>query len=265
MNSEDVRTGYREVVKLAGLRVQPRYLIYRPVVGNPYVPLFVGNRTPGKFASHLVFDVNDIHGVVAERLRNFFVSWQFRRRFWEVRIFSKYAIQIGRNVGSFAVIDSDSHRGPHILDTVSPAGFVANRRRDSSLNSVAGGAGSSWLSGLRRKERSFAFSLRQQLIGLIQRNVGPVYLSLPQLKFERDFLIGGQANTRARLSLVADGPDAYLILPGRQVRNPVLAVFARQHIDRYLCLCIPGLDKCSLERRAVGTLDCACDLRPITK
>src|SRR5580693_6371414 len=54
MYPEDIWTGDREVLKIAGFRVKPRYFIDRPVVGDPHASIFVRSRTPGKLPSDFV-------------------------------------------------------------------------------------------------------------------------------------------------------------------------------------------------------------------
>src|SRR5882672_7220495 len=92
-----------------------------------------------------------------------------------------------------------------------------------------------------------------------------MHFPLLQGEFKRGGLIGGQLHAVTRLSLVADSPDSQLILPGRQVRDPVLSCFPGKDTDRDLCFRIPSLDKRSLEWRTVGAFDRTCDLRPVSE
>src|SRR5712692_10254824 len=185
MNTEDIGAGYRKVLKLAGLRVQPRDFIHGSVIGNPHVSIFVGNCTPGTLPAHFVFEVNNPHGIATERLHYLLVSRHIRGRFRERRIFSKNAVQIRRYVASFLVVDPYSHCGSHVLDSISPAGLVSNSGGDAGLNSVASSAGGGGLSWLRREQSSLAFSRRQELVRLIEGNVGPMHSPLLERKFER--------------------------------------------------------------------------------
>jgi hypothetical protein len=151
------------------------------------------------------------------------------------------------------------------FDAIAPAGFVANRGSDPSLNPVAGGAGRGGLSGLRRKQGALAFSRGQQLIRLIERKVGPMHFPLLQDKFERRGLIGRQVDAGARLSLIAHGTDSQFVLTGRQVRYPVLSTSAGQDADGNPGICISRLDKCALKRLAIGALDRARHVGPISE
>src|ERR1700726_3248663 len=173
MNAQNIGTGNRKILKIAGLRVQSGNLVHWSVIGYPHVSLFVGSRTPGKLPANFILDVNNPHSIVAERLHHLLVSRNIRWRFRKRRIFSKHPIQIRRDIAGFLVVDPHPHGGPHVFDAISPARLVANRGSDSGLNSVASSASSGGLPWLRGEKRSLAFSRGQELIRLIERNVGP--------------------------------------------------------------------------------------------
>src|ERR1700730_17775917 len=77
--------------------------------------------------------------------------------------------------------------------------------------------------------------------------------SLLQGKFEGGMLVSRQIHSPARVTLEPDGLHSNLVVPARQVFDPVAPPSVRQHTDRYSGLRVLRLDRRSLEGRPGST------------
>ena len=96
MNRGGTDVGNREILHLAGLRIEPGDLIRHAEIGNPQVAVFVrsGAERHAARARHVVLDVHDIHRVAAERPHRVLVSWHVRGRFRQHGIGAEQTRQI---------------------------------------------------------------------------------------------------------------------------------------------------------------------------
>ena len=94
--------------------------------------------------------------------------------------------------------------------------------------------------------------LGQEHPSLIGVQVAPAHRPVLQGEIKRSVLVAGQLHARARIALVANGPDAQSIGGRRQVGNVVVALLVGQDAHRHLVLRILGNHERSHERAPSG-------------
>ena len=135
---------------LAGRRIEPRDLVGAPVIRNPEAAVLVGMRAPGHAvgARQLVFHVDDLHRLVAERPHRVLVvaaarpatsaAPSPRRTRGSCRRSTSSAFwSLKPKRGSH---DEEAHGVAHVVHAVAPAVLVARDRRHARLEAVAGHA-----------------------------------------------------------------------------------------------------------------------------
>ena len=144
------------------------------------------------------------------------------------------------------ILQQITKAGAHVIHAIVPAGFVPHLRGHAALKTVATEASCSQLVP--------AASLGQELLALIDREIGPVYGSLLQRDFVSGVLPGGQLNARPRLEAISDGPHQQLILPLWQIFNAIVPVLVGQDVSSNSRIHILGFNERTLERFSIGTL-----------
>ena len=69
MNGGSAGKGNREILHLSGIWVQPRDFIGDSKIRNPKIAFFIRSGAEGHAArpGHVILDVHNVHGVIAER------------------------------------------------------------------------------------------------------------------------------------------------------------------------------------------------------
>ena len=165
-----------ELVDLGGLGIEPADHVGVAVIGDPVFPLLVGEGAPRHAvgAGHVVFDIDDLERLVAQRRLLHLVILRHRGGRRQLGIGPEQRGQIGHHVGLVLrgempdAADEEMHRADHVIDPRLPCRRVGRRiGRHARFEAVAGEA--------IIEERLLAGRVGQQHAALIERHLGPLH------------------------------------------------------------------------------------------
>src|SRR5258706_10269814 len=135
----------REVLHLAGFWIEPRNLVGHAKIRNPQKSIFVRSGAEWHAARpwHIVFDIDNVHGLAAEWPDSVFIARHIRRRFRQHGIGPEKAGQVSSDILGVFIAEvlaqkhAETHGVAHERDTIPPAVSIARDRSHAALKLMA--------------------------------------------------------------------------------------------------------------------------------